>query len=72
MFFMHDEKNKDKKESLVDFFLSWTLRCIIMKKREYHNPKMEEYCKSITSVLLFGNAEKLNNYKVEQVKTWLQ
>ncbi len=33
---------------------------------------MEEYCKSITSVLLFGNAEKLNNYKVKQVKTWLQ
>ena len=67
-FFMHNEKNKGKKESLVDFFLSWTLRCIIMKKREYHNPKMEEYCKNITSVLLFGNAENLNNYKVEQVK----
>lgn len=32
MFFMHDEKNKGKKESLVDFFLSWTLRCIIMKR----------------------------------------
>ena len=30
---MHNEKNKGKKESLVDFFLSWTLRCIIMKKK---------------------------------------
>jgi len=30
---MHNEKNKGKKESLVDFFLSWTLRCIILLKK---------------------------------------
>lgn len=71
-FFMHDEKNTGKKESLVDFFLSWTLRCITNRERDYHNPKMEEYCKSITSVLLFGDAEKLSKYEIKQVKTWLQ
>lgn len=71
-FFMHDEKNTGRKESLVDFFLSWTLRCITNRERDYHNPKMEEYCKSITSVLLFGDAEKLSKYEIKQVKTWLQ
>ena len=71
-FFMHDEKNTGKKESLVDFFLSWTLRCITHKERDYQNPKLEAYCKRITSLLLFGDVEKLNQYEVQQVKTWLQ
>lgn len=71
-FFMHDENGTSKKESLVDFFLSWTVRCITNKERDYQNPKLEAYCKCITSLLLFGDVEKLNQYEVQQVKTWLQ
>lgn len=68
-FFMHDEKNTGKKRKFGRLLL---LRCITNRERDYHNPKMEEYCKSITSVLLFGDAEKLSKYEIKQVKTWLQ
>lgn len=33
MFFMHDEKNKGKKESLVDFFYLGLFVVLLKKKR---------------------------------------
>ncbi|OAV75702.1 hypothetical protein Barb7_00658 [Bacteroidales bacterium Barb7] len=71
-FFMVDSSDSDKKELVIDFFLSWTLRCAGKDGEIYENELLSDYCRRILSVLLFGNADNINDYTVKSVKTWKQ
>lgn len=68
-FFMKDKQSSDKIESLVDAFLSWTIQCCDTDKvARYNNAILHDYCKKIASVLLFGNPEELDKYKILSVE----
>ena len=72
-FFMKDKQSSDKIESLVDAFLSWTIQCCDTDKvARYNNARLYDYCKKIASVLLFGNPEELDKYKILSVEAWRQ
>lgn len=72
-FFMKDKQSSDRIESLVDAFLSWTIQCCDTDKvARYNNAILHDYCKKIASVLLFGNPEELDKYKILSVETWRQ
>ena len=72
-FFMKDKQSSDKIESLVDAFLSWTIQCCDTDKvARYNNARLHDYCKKIASVLLFGNPNELDKYKILSVETWRQ
>ena len=72
-FFMKDKQSSDKIESLVDAFLSWTIQCCDTDKvARYNNAILHDYCKKIASVLLFGNPEELDKYKILSVEAWRQ
>ena len=72
-FFMKDKQSSDKIESLVDAFLSWTIQCCDTDKvARYNNARLHDYCKKIASVLLFGNPEELDKYKILSVEAWRQ
>ncbi len=61
--FMRDSSDSDSKELVVDFFLSWTLRCAseeaIVKGANNITPQLQEYCRRILSVFLFDDALKI-------------
>ena len=70
---MKDKQSSDKIESLVDAFLSWTIQCCDTDKvARYNNARLHDYCKKIASVLLFGNPEELDKYKILSVEAWRQ
>ena len=72
-FFMKDKQSSDRIESLVDAFLSWTIQCCDTDKvARYNNARLHDYCKKIASVLLFGNPEELDKYKILSVEAWRQ
>lgn len=72
-FFMKDKQSSDRIESLVDAFLSWTIQCCDTDKvARYNNAILHDYCKKIASVLLFGNPEELDKYKILSVEAWRQ
>jgi len=72
-FFMVDSSSSDKKEIVVDYFLSWTLRCASDGGLEYYNnERLVCYCRRILSVLLFDNPSKIKEYRIKSVKTWKQ
>ena len=70
--FMMDESKTDNKESVIDYFLSWTLR--MTSETENRNDSVCGYCRQILSILLFGNATKIDidSLSVRSVKTWKQ
>ena len=60
-------------ELVVDFFLSWTLRCASEEGMErYNNETLCRYCRKILSVLLFDDSSKIQEYRIKSVKTWKQ
>ena len=70
---MLDSSSSDKKEGVVDYFLSWTLRCASDDGiREYNNERLYHYCRKILSVLLFDDSSKIEEYQIKSVKTWKQ
>ena len=70
---MLDSGSSDKKEIVVDYFLSWTLRCASDEGLEYYNnERLSCYCRRILSVLLFDNPSKIKEYRIKSVKTWKQ
>ena len=70
---MMDSGHTDKKEIVVDYFLSWTLRCASDDAMAvYNNDLLCDYCRKILSVLLFDNPSKIEEYRIESVKTWKQ
>lgn len=71
-FFMNDNSDSDSKELIIDYFLSWSIRCA--ESNTYGNSLMNTYCKNLLSQFLFKNISTLNtDYKsIESVKTWRQ
>lgn len=68
--FMNDNSNSDNKEVVIDFFLSWTLRCASLKNKDKYTPLVYEYSRTILSALLGVSLEELG--EVSDVRTWKQ
>lgn len=76
--FFYDSSEGDvTKESLMDFFISWTLRCARPGIKD-KNELLFKYSTEILLVLLFTNGkddnipEDVKKLKVKDVKTWKQ
>lgn len=68
--FFYDESNSDKSEEVIDYFISWTLRCAQSKFEKLG--LVHTYAKRIVSELLFEDYLKLENVKIDEVKVWKQ
>ena len=68
--FMMDDSKSDKKELVVDYFLSWTLRCASEENINTCFPLVNEYAKIILETLLELEYNALSHIK--SVKTWKQ
>lgn len=66
--FMNDDSNSDNKEVVIDYFLSWTLRCAAHKNIKH--PLVVKYAKDILSILL-GYGIKSED-EIINVRTWKQ
>lgn len=69
--FFADSSKNDPAEILVDYFLSWTLRCAVEEVKD-SNPTLQQYSKRILSTFMYGDPTKLDNKKVKSVETWKQ
>lgn len=68
--FFYDDSNTDKCEEVMDYFISWTLRCAQSKFAA--SGLLHTYAKRILSELLFGDSLRLEDVQVKEVKTWKQ
>lgn len=68
--FFKDDSKSDKYEELIDFFMSWTIRCA--DKKYEGNHLINKYSKKILSKLIFNDENKLDNEKVVEIKVWKQ
>ena len=66
--FWKDDSESDKLEEVIDFFLSWTLRCAESKYKEV-NDQLHIYSKKVLSYFLFGNYEELDYKNIVRVST---
>jgi regulator of RNase E activity RraB len=71
-FFYDDKNNSSEVELMIDYFISWTLRCSISNQIE--NNKVKEYSKKILLFLLKAHIDDNNfeNIIIKKVKTWKQ
>lgn len=68
--FFSDDSTTFKVEEVIDYFLSWTIRCADDAYSE--NKLVNQYAKMILSKLVFNNQNSLNNRKVRNIQTWKQ
>ena len=68
--FFKDDSTSDKYEELIDFFMSWTLRCADDKYSEAG--LVNTYSRFILSKLLFDDELYLKGQSVQNVKIWKQ
>lgn len=68
--FMTDSSQSDNKEVVIDYFLSWTLRCASQENINKKYPLVNEYAKIILEALLRVENNTLG--QVKSVKTWKQ
>jgi len=66
-YLFYDNYRTDNYESLMDYFISWTLKCT-EKKYENVNNKVNKYAKIILSKILFDDENYLNDIEVLSVK----
>ncbi len=60
--FFYDSTDKDSNcEPLIDFWLSWTLRCAEVKYSEI-NPQLYDNARRILLFLIFGNNDLNGKY----------
>jgi hypothetical protein len=69
--FMMDNGNSDNKELIIDYFLSWTLRCAANDSK-IDNSLLKMYATRILSVLVYDDFNKIQLGTVAVVKTWKQ
>lgn len=69
--FFCDNSTSDKLEEVLDFILSWTLRCANSKYAEVDN-LLHSYAKRVLAYCLFQDADALENSVVSEVKVWRQ
>ncbi|MFR1813794.1 PD-(D/E)XK nuclease family protein [Dysgonomonas capnocytophagoides] len=70
--FFYDSSKTDKCEEVIDYFISWTLRCAETIYKNKQKNKVHLYSKRILSKLLFGDIYYLEDQEVKSVKTWKQ
>ena len=68
--FMLDDSESDKKELVIDYFLSWTLRCASEENTNTRFPLVNKYAKTILEILLGLEYNTLG--QIKSVKTWKQ
>ena len=72
--FLTDDSEKDDPEVLLDYYLSYTLRCA--QESSFVPPKVKDYSKNlIIKLLLLNNESEIKNGKnitITNVKTWKQ
>lgn len=68
--FFKDNSDSYKYEELIDFFVSWTIRCADDKYKEIG--LVHDYSKSILSKLLFDDETYLNDKVVNKIQVWKQ
>lgn len=69
--FFKDNSKSDHFELVIDFFISWTLRCS-EKKYLQVSPKVNRYSKIILSKLIFDDENFLNDKDVDSVIVYKQ
>ena len=70
--FLNDESNTDKYETLVDFWISWTLRCANIIDLDNNNKKVNEYARRMLSFCLSKkeNSNFLDGKIIKHIKCW--
>ena len=69
--FFKDDSDSMKVEEVIDFYMSWTIRCANeIYKMEF--PKIHSHAKLILSRLAFDNSEYLTDKVISNVKVWKQ
>lgn len=66
-----DKMHSDKCEEVIDFFISWTLRCAEEKYKDI-SPSVNDYAKKVLSKLLFDDETSLDNKNISSVQVWRQ
>ncbi|TWP28672.1 hypothetical protein ETU09_04970 [Apibacter muscae] len=65
------KSNSNKYEEVIDFFISWTLRCAEEKYKDI-SPSVNDYAKKVLSKLLFDDENHLKDKVVTSVDVWRQ
>jgi len=68
--FFTDDSESFKVEEVIDYFLSWTIRCADIEFKE--NKLVNRYSKMILSKILFDDENKLESQTISNIKTWKQ
>ena len=69
--FFKDDSDSMKYEEVIDFYMSWTIRCADeIYKNEYS--KIHSHAKLVLARLAFDNPEYLKDKKVSNIKVWKQ
>ena len=67
----YDNSERDEAETLLDFYLSYTLRCSI-ENHPRINPMVNEYAKKVLYYLFGEDIQYSNNIHIKEVRTWKQ
>lgn len=70
--FFFDSSKTDKCEEVIDYFISWTLRCAETQYKNKQKNKVHVYSKRILSKFLFNDIYHLEDREITSVKTWKQ
>lgn len=69
--FFIDNSDSDKYEEVIDFYISWTLRCAI-DEYKFTSPKVHQLSKQILSKLVSDGFDYFENKTITEVKVWKQ
>lgn len=68
--FFKDSSESYKFEEVIDYFMSWTIRCADHDFREHG--LVHQYSKKILTKLLFGKVDDFEKITYKNIKTWKQ
>ena len=69
--FFKDESESMKFEEVIDFFMSWTIRCAETIYQNDHKI-INDYAKLILSKLIFGDENHIGDKNISSLKIWKQ
>ncbi len=70
--FLCDSSESDKQEEMLDYILSWTLRCSQSRYNTEPNTQVNRYAKQVLSSLMYGTADRLDHVEVTKLLCWKQ
>lgn len=68
--FFKDQSKSYKYEELIDYFISWTIRCSDLIYE--NNGLINKYSKKILSKLIFDDEKVLDSKRIKNVQVWKQ